>query len=183
MRKPANKTRRPRASRQADYELVGPMPARMYEVILPKKLGYFGKVQEVLEDLFDEQAIRSVPFIQQAIELRRAQIADFDEQAWVKTLCHASGGYSIYEMDGRYLSPEGPVDERVLVIRFIFHNRVDPTDSRTDFLAASLEVVNYLVAHRFANELGVEEEIWFLEYHQPQLAIWRKGDHKDPSGG
>ena len=24
-------------------------------------------------------------------------------------------------------------------------------------------------------ELGVEEEIWFLEYHQPQLAIWRKG--------
>ena len=36
-------------------------------------------------------------------------------------------------------------------------------------------MVNYLVAHRFANELGVEEEIWFLEYHQPQLAIWRKG--------
>jgi hypothetical protein len=183
MRKPANKTGRSRASRQADYQLVGPMPARMYEVILPKKLGYFGKVQEVLEDLFDEQAIRSVPFIQQAIERRRAQIADFDEQAWIKTLCQASGGYSIYEMDGRYLSPDGPVDERVLVIRFIFHNRVDPTDSRTDFLAASLEVVNYLVAHRFANELGVEEEIWFLEYHQPQLAIWRKGDHKDPSGG
>jgi hypothetical protein len=25
-----------------------------------------------------------------------------------------------------------------------------------------------------ANELGVEEEIWFLEYHQPQLAIWRR---------
>ena len=51
----------------------GPMPARMYEVILPKKLGYFGKVQEVLEDLFDEQAIRTVPFIQQAIERRRRQ--------------------------------------------------------------------------------------------------------------
>jgi hypothetical protein len=168
-------------SPQADYQLVGPMPARMYEVILPKKLGYFGKVQEVLEDLFDEQAIRSVPFIQHAIDLRRRQYADFDEAAWIKTLCQASGGYSIYEMDGRYLSPEGPVDERVLVIRFIFHNRVDPTDSRTDFLAASLEVVNYLVAHRFANELGVEEEIWFLEYHQPQLAIWRKGGSENPA--
>ena len=178
MPKPDKNPNRSKPSRHADYQLVGPMPARMYEVILPKKLGYFGKVQEVLEDLFDEQAIRSVPFIQQAIELRR-QSAGFDEQAWVKTLCQASGGYSIYEMDGRYLSPQGPVDERVLVIRFIFHNRVDPTDSRTDFLAASLEVVNYLVAHRFANELGVEEEIWFLEYHQPQLAIWRK----DPSDG
>jgi hypothetical protein len=151
------------------------MPARMYEVILPKKLGYFGKVQEVLEDLFDERAIRAVPFIQKSIAVRRGQYADFDEEAWIKTLCQASGGYSIYEMDGRYLSPQGPVDERVLVIRFIFHNPSDPTDSRTDFLAASLEVVNYLVAHRFANELGVEEEIWFLEYHQPQLAIWRKG--------
>ena len=36
----------------SDYHLEGPKPARMYEVILPKKLGYFGKVQEVLEDLF-----------------------------------------------------------------------------------------------------------------------------------
>jgi hypothetical protein len=153
------------------------MPARMYEVILPKKLGYFGKVQEVLEDLFDERAIRAVPFIQQSIAQRRRQSAEFDEETWIKTLCQASRGYSIYEMDGRYLSPQGPVDERVLVIRFIFHNPSDPTDSRTDFLAASREVVNYLVAHRFANELGVEEEIWFLEYHQPQLAIWRKGGH------
>lgn len=156
------------------------MPARMYEVILPKKLGYFGKVQEVLEDLFNEQAIREVPFIQQSIAERR-QYAEFDEDGWIKTLCQASGGYSIYEMDGRYLSPQGPVDERVLVIRFIFHNPSDQADSRTDFLAASLEVVNYLVAHRFANELGVEEEIWFLEYHLPRLAIWRKGPGQTPA--
>ena len=49
----------------SDYQLEGPKPARIYEVILPKKLGYFGKVQEVLEDLFREQAIRSVPFVKQ----------------------------------------------------------------------------------------------------------------------
>ena len=46
----------------AGYQLEGPKAARMYEVILPKKLGYFGKVQEVLEDLFNEEAIRSIPF-------------------------------------------------------------------------------------------------------------------------
>lgn len=162
----------------ADYHLEGPKPARMYEVILPKKLGYFAKVEEVLEDLFDEQAIRRIPFIQDAIARRKAQTPDFDDDAFIKTLCQASRGYSIYEMDGRYLSPKGPVDERVLVIRFIFHNPGDAADSRTDFLAASLEIVNYLVAHRFAAELGVEEEIWFLEYNQPQLAIWRKGAKK-----
>src|SRR5215218_1991599 len=159
------------------YSLEGPKPARMYEVILPKKLGYFGKVQEVLEDLFKEQAIRSIPFVRETIARNRQRDAGFDEEAWIKTLGRASRGYSIYEMDGRYLSPQGPVDERVLVIRFIFHNPGDEADA--DFLEASLEVVNHLVAHRFAAELGVEEEIWFLEYHQPKLAIWRKSDPAD----
>ena len=157
----------------ADYHLKGPKPARMYEVILPKKLGYFGKVQEVLEDLFSEEAIRAVPFVKQSIARYRKRKA-FDEDLWIKTLCRASRGYSIYEMDGRYLSPSGAVDERVLVIRFIFHNPGGDPDPRTDFLATSLEVVNHLVAHRFAEELGVEEEIWFVEYPQTQLAIWRK---------
>jgi hypothetical protein len=165
----------------AGYELVGPKPASMYEVILPKKLGYFGKVQEVLEDLFDERAIRAVPYIKQYIKRRRRESAEFDEEIWIKTLCQASRGYSIYEMDGRYLSPQGPVDERVLVIRFIFHNPANPSDPRTDYLASSLEIVNYLVAQRFAAELGIEEEIWFLEYHQPRLAIWQKGPAR-PAG-
>ena len=163
----------------SEYKLEGPKPARMYEVILPKKLGYFGKVQEVLEDLFREEEIRRVPFIKKSIRDRRKHDPSFDEDTWVRTLCRASRGYSIYEMDGRYLSPQGPVDERVLVIRFIFHNPPGETDGRTDFLAASMEVVNHLVAHRFANELGVEEEIWFLEYHQPQLAIWRRNEKAD----
>lgn len=162
------------------YSLEGPKPARMYEVILPKKLGYFGKVQEVLEDLFKEDAIRSIPFVRETIARNRQRDPGFDDEAWIKTLGRASRGYSIYEMDGRYLSPHGPVDERVLVIRFIFHNPGGDAAPPTDFLAASLEVVNHLVAHRFAAELGVEEEIWFLEYHLPQLAIWRKSAD-DPS--
>jgi hypothetical protein len=162
----------------ADYLLEGPKPARMYEVILPKKLGYFGKVQEVLEDLFSEEAIREVPFVQRSIAESREHARGFDEDLWIKTLCRASRGYSIYEMDGRYLSPQGAIDERVLVIRFIFHNPGHDRDPRTDFLAASLEVVNHLVAHRFAEELGVEEEIWFVEYPETRLAIWRKNDSR-----
>jgi hypothetical protein len=167
----------------AGSRLEGPKAARMYEVILPKKLGYFGKVQEVLEDLFDEAAIREIPFVRRSIAERRAADAAFDEDRWVETLRRASGGYSIYEMDGRYLSSRfGPIDERVLVIRFIFHNAdlSGPVDGATDFLAVSLEVVNYLVAHRFAEELGVEEQIWFLEYPDTRLAIWRKDDIEGP---
>jgi hypothetical protein len=161
------------------YHLEGPKPARMYEVILPKKLGYFGKVQEVLEDLFDEAAIRKIPFVRRTILHRRKADAAFDEEAWLKTLARASRGYSIYEMDGRYLGPSGPIDERVLVIRFIFHDKGGTAGSSADFFAAALEVVNYLVAHRFAEELGVEEEIWFLEYTDTRLAIWRKDTDED----
>jgi hypothetical protein len=163
-----------------DYQLEGPKPARMYEVILPKKLGYFGKVQQVLEDLFNESAIRTVPFVKQSIRRGRRRDPGFDEEAWIRSLSRAVRGYSIYEMDGRYLSPNGPIDERVLVIRFIFHNPTGvETKPGTDFLPASMEVVNHLVAHRFAAELGGEEEIWFLEYHNPQLSIWRKSDEAD----
>jgi hypothetical protein len=170
------------------YHLEGPKPARIYEVLLPKKLGYFGKIQEVLEDLFDEDAIRKIPFVRQAMARKRKQDPAFVEEDFVRSLTQASRGYSIYEMDGRYLSPQGPIDERVLVIRFIFHNRGEgdrdqaaPADPRTDFLAVSLEVVNHLVAQRFAHELGVEEEIWFVEYTAPRLAIWRKnGDTPSP---
>lgn len=161
------------------YRQEGPKAARMYEVILPKKLGYFGKVQEVLEGLFREETIRAVPFVQRSIALNRRKRESFDDDAWVKTLCQATRGYSIYEMDGRYVAPNGPVDERVLVIRFIFHNPDREDASSYDFLAASLEVVNHLVAHRFAEELGVEEEIWFLEYSNTRLAIWKKHDGDD----
>jgi hypothetical protein len=159
------------------YHLEGPKPARMYEVILPKKLGYFGKVQEVLEDLFREPEIRKIPFVRKSIRDQKRKDANFDDEAWVRTLGQACRGYSIYEMDGRFLAASGPVDERVLVIRFIFHNPPGVEESTgMDFLAASLEVVNHLVAHRFAEELGVEEEIWFLEYNHPHLAIWRRDD-------
>ena len=64
----------------------------MYEVILPKKLGYFGKVQEVLEDLFNEEAIRTVPFVKQSIARNRRRNAGFDEEAWIKTLSRAVAG-------------------------------------------------------------------------------------------
>lgn len=165
------------------YHQEGPKPARMYEVILPKKLGYYGKIEEVLEDLFREEAIRAIPFVRRTIAAGRRRDAEFDVEGWVRSLSRACRGYSIYEMDGRYLSADGPVDERVLVFRFIFHNpggSDDATGGRFDVLAASLEVINHLVAHRFAEELGVEEEIWFLEYNNPQLAIWRRDDVQTP---
>ena len=160
----------------ADYQLEGPKPARMYEVILPKKLGYFGKVQEVLEDLFNEQAIRTIPFVQQSIARQRQQDADvrrggLDQDA-------LPGLARLLDLrDGRPLSLAAGPGRRAGAGHPVHlpQPRRGPADSRTDFLAASLEVVNHLVAHRFADELGVEEEIWFLEYHSAAAGDLAKG--------
>src|SRR4051794_14011089 len=70
---------------RTEYLLEGPKPARIYEVIIPKKLGYFGKIQEILEDLFDESAILRIPFVQDSIEKRRDD-PRFDQAVWIKSL-------------------------------------------------------------------------------------------------
>ena len=159
----------------ADYHLEGPKPARIYEVILPKKLGYFGKIQEVLEDLFDEQAIRNDPVrpaddraaAPAGRDVRRGGL-DQDALPGLARLLDLRDGrpVSLAAGPGRRAGAGDPVH--------LPQPRASPADPRTDFLAASLEVVNHLVAQRFAHELGVEEEIWFVEYHSPRLAIWRR---------
>ena len=171
---------KPRAGKppRRTYQLEGPKPARMYEVILPKKLGYFGKVQEVLEDLFDEQAIRAIPFVKKSIAQRRRE-PGFDEDGLGQVA--VQGLTRLLDLrDGRPLPLGARSRGRA--------RAGDPVHlsqpggrcpiPRTDFLKASMEVVNHLVAYRFAHELGVEEEIWFLQYNEPQLAIWRKKDHE-----
>ena len=97
-----------------------------------------------------------------------------DQNLWSR----ARWGYSIYEMDGRFLSTAGA--RSMNACSSSDSSSITPAEAgwipKTDFRPASMEVVNYLVAHRLAVELGGEEEIWFLEYSHLQLAIWRKSD-------
>ncbi len=91
----------------AGYQLEGPKAARMYEVILPKKLGYFGKVQEVLEDLFDEDAHPEKR--SRSSGGRSPTVAEGTRRstrtAGSRHSARRRAGYSIYRrMDGRYVS-------------------------------------------------------------------------------
>ena len=106
----------------AELHLEGPKPARMYEVILPKKLGYFGKVQEVLEDLFNEDAIRAVPFVKQIDRPAGSAIRSSTKTHGSRCWAAPRGATRSTRWTAVTCRPTGPVDERVLVIRFIFHN-------------------------------------------------------------
>lgn len=150
------------------YELDPEKPAIVYEVMLPKRMDYSSKLAEVLDCFFHRDQLRHLPPLKAQLEaLGPAESEDF-----LTRIQEVISGYSIYEVDGRYGTPDGLKDERTLVIRFIIH---DPTvqGGMTDTLKQLAKtIVTHLISKRFAEELGTEHEIWFLEYGNPRLQRW-----------
>ncbi|MEM7397234.1 MAG: hypothetical protein AAF492_33350, partial [Verrucomicrobiota bacterium] len=85
-------------------------------------------------------------------------------------------GYSLYEVDGRFMGSSGPVDERVWVIRLIMHDPESEEGIGPQFRKVAESIVEKLIGKRFAEELGTEDEIWMLEYHKPSLIRWIRKD-------
>ena len=65
-------------------------------------------------------------------------------------------------------------DERMLVIRIIFHDRRTEDQLGQDLAAMSEKAVALLIANRLAEELGTEKELWVLEYEAARLRIWER---------
>ncbi len=155
------------------YRVTPAKPVRIFEVMVPKKIEYFAKLQDVLETLFDPEEIRRVPNIQ-------AELALLDPAASVEDYVRWAGilftGYSILEMDGRYVHPvtRQRFDERMLVIRLIFHDRGLEADLGPEVAAMSEKAVGLLIANRLAEELGTESELWVLDYGEAHLRIWQR---------
>lgn len=155
------------------YRVSAAKPIRIFEVMLPKKIEYFGKLQDVLETLFEPDGIRRVPNIER-------EIRELDPSASVEDYIQWAGllftGYSIYEIDGRFVHPvtRERSDERMLVIRIIFHDRRSDESLGGDLAAMSEKAVGVLIANRLAEELGTEKEIWVLEYSDARLRIWER---------
>jgi hypothetical protein len=153
------------------YELDPEKPALVYEVMLPKRMDYSSKLAEVLGCFFKRDQLRQLPPLKAELDA----MPDPDErEQFITRVQEAISGYSIYEVDGRYGTPKGPKDERTLVIRFIIH---DPRvkGGMTDSLKAlAKNIVVHLISKRFAEELGTEHEIWFLEFGSPTLQRWVK---------
>jgi hypothetical protein len=162
------------------YAIVGPKPVRMFEVMIPKKIEYFAKLQDILETLFDPQRMRGLPFLQQALKE-----AGVDLEEWVEFASRMFTGYSIYEIDGRFVHPtsRAKFDERMLVIRIIFHDLRMRSGLGGDLAVRSEQAVRLLIADRLAVELGSEDEIWVLEYGEPALTIWQRTPQSGRDGG
>lgn len=155
------------------YILLPAKPVLVFEVYLPKKSEYLAKLSEVLDSFFDTRKLRAVPDIRRAVNVGRT-LQGFEEEQFLHDISEVISGYSIYEVDGRFRGDRGPVDERVLVIRFIIYDPIIERGMREDLIDRSKEVIRHLITKRFAEDLGIEEEIWFLEYQNCGLQRWVK---------
>ena len=153
--------------------LFPPKPVLVFEVFLPKKSEYLGKLNEVLDAFLDPVKLKSVPDIRKAITIGKTG-SGFEEERFLRDISEIISGYSIYEADGRFCGTGGPIDERVLIIRFLIHDPLVEQGMRENLVENSKEVIRYLITKRFAEEIGVEDEIWFVEYRNCLLQRWVK---------
>jgi hypothetical protein len=153
------------------YKRIDRKPALVFDIFLPKRMSYASKLAEVLNGLVSESAITEIPAVKDLIRKHKddsAGMAQFIEKM------RDISGYSIYEVDGGFAGREGPVDERTWVIRLIIHDPRVETGTAPDFNRLAEAVVEHLIAHRFAEELGTEDEIWVLQYENCGLTRWVK---------
>ena len=153
--------------------------ALVFEVFLPKKMQYASKLAEVLNSFVTEDAILNVPGIKEIIE---QHIDDPHEQreGFAERIRSIVSGSSLYEVDGRFATEDKLVDERVWVIRFVFHDPSDDEGMDESFRKWAELVIEHLIAKRFAIELGTEDEIWVLEYEKCFLRRWVAEEAETP---
>lgn len=155
------------------YELDPEKPAIVYEIMLPKRMDYSSKLAEVLSCFFDRDRLRNLPPLKAEFD---ALPGPEERERLLDAIQEVITGYSIYEVDGRYATPEGPKDERTLVIRFIIHDPRVQGGMTKSLKKLAKTIVVHLVSKRFAEELGTEHEIWFLEFAAPRLQRWVRRD-------
>lgn len=148
----------------------------IFEVYLPKKVDYYPFLTSVLDSFFDVEKIKAIPEIQRILKAAEG-LSDFDVASFVEGVRDVISGYSIYEVDGRFfVPPRKRVDERTLVIRFIIHDPRYEAGMRDDVTSRSKEIIRYLITKRFAEEIGLEDQIWFVEYQHCLLQRWVKNE-------
>lgn len=153
------------------YKRIARKPALVFDIFLPKRMAYASKLAEVLNGLVSTRAIAEIPAVQ---DLLRQHDGDPSSMANFIDKMRDILGYSIYEVDGGFVGQEGHIDERTWVIRLIMHDPRVETGTGPDFNRLAAAVVEHLIAHRFAEELGTEDEIWVLQYENCGLTRWVK---------
>lgn len=154
--------------------------ALVFEVFLPKKMQYASKLAEVLDSFVTEDAILNVPGIKEIVD-RHVDDPPAQRERFAERIRSIVSGCSLYEVDGRFATEDKLVDERVWVVRFIFHDPSNDEGMDASFRQWAELVIEHLIAKRFAIELGTEDEVWVLEYENCFLRRWVAEKEETPA--
>jgi len=152
-------------------------PVVIFEAYIPNKFNYLNKFFEILNAFVDVDHLKQISFIQDLISLYRDS-GGFDESLFYDRIVKLLSGFSYHTVTGRYMGANGPIDESVNVVRFIIQDCDLENDLSDAVVRQARDIIRYLVTKRFAEEIGLEDEIWFLEYKDCILERWvsRKSD-------
>lgn len=153
------------------YVFADSKPALVYEVYLPKKWRYRRKLREILDSFFSVHNVQSIPSVN--AELQKIPL-EANRRVFIEGIMSTIRGYSIYSVKGRHSDGARLYNEKTWVIRFIIHDPTVEGGIRSNYRRLAQEVINHLITRRFAEELGTEQEIWFIEYEQCRLRRWIK---------
>jgi len=156
---------------KTEYDFCENEHVIIYEIMLPKR--HKRKLREVLDEFLDPQKLRESPPVKKWIEA-------IGEPIWQKKILEqfmeAIAGYSMYEVRGRFVINGKTADEKTNVVRIIVRNPNNETKDQPGIYKLSWNVISFFVTRRFAEELEVEDEIWFTECSTCLLSRWvRKG--------
>ena len=143
--------------------------AVMYEVFIPKKLEYFSIIETVLKTLFDKRLIE-----------KKLRLTPFGKDGdFIAELAAYFTGYSMYEVDGRYVDKSQSmtqksrnIDERIIVVRLYFPLTEEVIDEERfrSFLSIAMQM---LVAQPLIKATD-EDEIWMTETTVEKVYVYSK---------
>lgn len=154
-----------------DYDFIPETEVIVYEIMLPKV--HEAKLKEVLDGFLDKDELRKSPPVKKLLN------GIDDNPDWVEKelneFMEVVKGYSIYQVKGRFKDANGVVvNEDTLIVRIIVPNPDRTKIDKPGIHKFSWNVISFFVTVRFAEELGVEDEVWFTEYTGVKLNRWVK---------
>jgi hypothetical protein len=151
------------------YGFIPDTPSILYEILLPAR--HKRKLRQVLDGFLDKDRLRESPPVK---ELLDSYGANPIAESILNQFMEVVQGYSMYEVDGRFVGKKGVEDEKTIIVRVIVPNPENRNKDEPGIYKLSRNVISFFVTKRFAEELGIEDEVWFFEQPSCVLNRWVK---------
>lgn len=159
-------------------------PVVIYEIYVPVCREHKKLLSEILDRFRDPTWILDVPDVKRAVaglvldgkpeNALPPEVYAQREAAVLSDIRLAVGGYSIYQVDGRFVTDAGIEDEPSWVVRLIIQDPRQEKGCRPAFISLAKLIVRNCIAKRLSASKR-DDQIWLIEYENCRLERWTRG--------